>query len=88
MQLNIKRKHKYYNKVIKKVTVKSDFRFQNNILKEANQTTVKRDQRALKNNGYYLTAYGHYLKVDVYLLGLHCKSCETVPESQRSESNW
>ena len=25
---------------------------------------VKKIQKALKNNGYYTTAYGHYLKID------------------------
>ncbi|WP_405284380.1 right-handed parallel beta-helix repeat-containing protein [Methanobrevibacter sp.] len=45
-----------------KLTVKSAFKTISYGSK--NHLMVKKIQRALKNNGYYLTAHGHYLKID------------------------
>ena len=56
--------NKYYNKVTKKVTVKVISTWKTISKGSKLKSTVKEIQRALKNNGYYLTAYGHYLKVD------------------------
>jgi len=56
--------NKYYNKVTKKVTVKVISTWKTISKGSKAKSTVKEIQRALKNNGYYLTAYGHYLKVD------------------------
>lgn len=55
---------KYYNKVSKKakITVKLAFKTVSKGSKDS--AIVKKIQRALKNNGYYLTYQGHYLKVD------------------------
>lgn len=53
-----------YNAVAKKVklTVKTAFK---TISKGSKDTAmVKKIQKALKNNGYYLTYAGHYLKID------------------------
>ena len=56
--------NKYYNKVSKKakITVKIVFKTVSKGSKDS--AMVKKIQRALKNNGYYLTYQGHYLKVD------------------------
>ena len=56
--------NKYYNKATKKVTVKVISTWKTISKGSKAKSTVKEIQRALKNNGYYLTAYGHYLKVD------------------------
>ena len=56
--------NKYYNKASKKVTVKVISTWKTISKGSKAKSTVKEIQRALKNNGYYLTAYGHYLKVD------------------------
>ncbi|MDO5860433.1 Ig-like domain repeat protein, partial [Methanobrevibacter sp.] len=61
--------NKYYNKATKKVkiTVKADktkSTFKTVSKGSKDKVTVKKIQRALKNNGYYLTYQGHYLKVD------------------------
>ena len=56
--------NKYYNKASKKVTVKVISIWKTISKGSKAKSTVKEIQRALKNNGYYLTAYGHYLKVD------------------------
>ena len=56
--------NKYFKKVTKKakITVKSAFK---TVFKGSKDSAaVKKIQRALKNNGFYLSAYGHYLKVD------------------------
>ena len=62
--------NKYYNKATKKVkitvkaskTKKSTFKTVSQGSKDTK--TVKKIQQALKDNGYYLTYQGHYLKVD------------------------
>ncbi|WP_296789715.1 Ig-like domain repeat protein, partial [uncultured Methanobrevibacter sp.] len=56
--------NKYFNKASKKVTVKVISTWKTISKGSKAKSTVKEIQRALKNNGYYLTAYGHYLKVD------------------------
>ena len=56
--------NKYYNKATKKVTVKVISAWKTISKGSKAKSTVKEIQRALKNNGYYLTAHGHYLKVD------------------------
>ena len=58
---------KYYKKVTKKVklTVKKSKSSFKTIARGSKKTaTVKKIQRALKNNGYYLSYKGRYLKVD------------------------
>ena len=55
---------KYYNKVTKKVSIKVISTWKTISKGSKLKSTVKEIQRALKSNGYYLTAYGHYLKVD------------------------
>ena len=56
---------KYYKKVTKKlkVTVKASA-WKTVSRGSKDKTTVKKIQRALKDNGYYLTYKGHYLKID------------------------
>ncbi len=56
--------NKYYNKATKKSKIKVITTFKTVSKGSKDKTTVKEIQRALKNNGYYLTAYGHYLMVD------------------------
>jgi uncharacterized repeat protein (TIGR01451 family) len=53
---------KYYNKKTKKVKIKVYFKTTSKGSKD--KDTVKKIQQALKDNGYYLTFKGHYLKVD------------------------
>ncbi|WP_458406545.1 Ig-like domain repeat protein [Methanobrevibacter sp.] len=55
---------KYYNKASKKVSIKVISTWKTISKGSKLKSTVKEIQRALKNNGYYLTAHGHYLKVD------------------------
>ena len=54
--------NKYYNKATKKAKIKVVFKTVSKGSKDS--ATVKKIQRALKNNGYYITAYGRYLMVD------------------------
>ena len=56
--------NKYYNKVSKKakITVKIAFKTVSKGSKDS--AMVKKIQRALKDNGYYLTYDGYYLKID------------------------
>ena len=54
----------YYNKAVKKVTIKVKEVWKTVSKGSKDSSTVKKIQRALKNNGYYLTAKGHYLKID------------------------
>ena len=74
--------NKYYKKVTKKVkiTVKSVWKTVSKGSKDKN--TVKKIQRALKANGYYLSYKGHYLMVD----GIY-KSCteRSVKEFQHDK---
>ena len=53
---------KYYKKVSKKTKIKFTFK----VIKKGSKdkSTVKKIQRALKKNGYYLSYKKHYLKVD------------------------
>ena len=56
--------NKYFNKATKKVNIKVISVWKTVSKGSKLKTTVKEIQRALKNNGYYLTEKGHYLKVD------------------------
>ena len=56
--------NKYYKKVTKKVTIKVKQVWKTVSKGSKESAKVKKIQRALKNNGYYLTYQGHYLKVD------------------------
>ena len=62
--------NKYYNKSTKKakITVKAPAKNKTTWKTVAkgskDKATVKKIQKALKNNGYYLTYKGHYLKID------------------------
>ena len=56
--------NKYYNKVTKKVSIKVISAWKTVSKGSKLKSTVKEIQRALKNNGYYLTEKGHYLMVD------------------------
>jgi uncharacterized protein YjdB/nitrogen fixation protein FixH len=53
-----------YSKVTKKVKITVKTAFKTIARGSKLKNTVKKIQRALKHNGYYLTAYGHYLMVD------------------------
>ena len=56
---------KYYNKATKKVKITVKAPVWKTVAKGSkDKVTVKKIQRALKNNGYYLTYKGHYLKID------------------------
>lgn len=56
---------KYYNKATKKVKITIKAPVWKTVAKGSkDKATVKKIQRALKNNGYYLTYKGHYLKID------------------------
>ena len=54
----------YYNKATKKVTIKVKSVWKTVSKGSKNSAIVKKIQRALKNNGYYLEYNGRYLKVD------------------------
>ena len=56
--------NKYYKQVAKKVTIKVKQVWKTVSKGSKESAKVKKIQRALKNNGYYLTYQGHYLKVD------------------------
>ena len=56
--------NKYYNKATKKVTIKVKSVWKTVSKGSKNSAIVKKIQRALKNNGYYLEYNGRYLKVD------------------------
>ncbi|MBE6490610.1 MAG: hypothetical protein E7Z83_07115 [Methanobrevibacter sp.] len=56
--------NKYYNKVTKKVNIKVISSWKTISKGSKDKSTVREIQQALKNHGYYLTAYGHYLMVD------------------------
>ena len=56
--------NKYYNKATKKAKIKVIVTFKTVSKGSKNKATVKEIQQALKNNGYYLTYDGHYLKID------------------------
>ncbi len=56
--------NKYYNKATKKVTIKVKSVWKTVSKGSKNSAIVKKIQRALKNNGYYLEYYGRYLMVD------------------------
>ena len=55
---------KYFNKISKKVNLNVISAWKTISKGSKAKSTVKEIQRALKNHGYYLTAYGHYLKID------------------------
>ena len=56
--------NKYYNKATKKAKIKVIVTFKTVSKGSKDKATVKEIQQALKNNGYYLTYDGHYLKID------------------------
>ena len=56
--------NKYYKKVTKKAKIKVIVTFKTVSKGSKDKATVKEIQQALKNNGYYLTYDGHYLKID------------------------
>ena len=56
--------NKYYNKATKKVTIKVKSVWKTVSKGSKNSAIVKKIQRALKNNGYYLEYNGRYLMVD------------------------
>ena len=56
--------NKYYNKVSKKAKIKVIVTFKTVSRGSKDKSTVKEIQQALKDNGYYLSYKGHYLKVD------------------------
>ena len=55
---------KNYKAASKKVKLSVKSAFKTISYGSKNHPMVKKIQRALKNNGYYLTAHGHYLKID------------------------
>ena len=56
--------NKYYNKATKNAKIKVIVTFKTVSKGSKDKATVKEIQQALKNNGYYLTYDGHYLKID------------------------
>lgn len=54
----------YYNKAVKKATIKVKAVWKTVSKGSKDSATVKKIQKALKKNGYYLEYNGHYLKVD------------------------
>ena len=56
--------NKYYKKLTKKVKIKVIVKFKTVSRGSKDKATVKEIQQALKDNGYYLTYQGHYLKID------------------------
>lgn len=54
----------YYKKATKKVNIKVKAAFKTVSKGSKDKATVKKIQRALKKNGYYLSYKGHYLMVD------------------------
>ena len=56
--------NKYYNKATKKAKIKVIVTFKTVSKGSKDKATVKEIQQALKDNGYYLTYKGHYLKID------------------------
>ena len=57
--------NKYYKKATKKAKITVKAPAWKTVAKGSkDKATVKKIQRALKNNGYYLTYKGHYLKID------------------------
>ena len=56
--------NKYYNKATKKAKIKVIVTFKTVSKGSKDKATVREIQQALKNNGYYLTYDGHYLKID------------------------
>ena len=56
--------NKYYKKVTKKAKIKVIVTFKTVSKGSKDKATVREIQQALKNNGYYLTYDGHYLKID------------------------
>ena len=55
---------KYYKKATKKAKIKVIITFKTVSKGSKDKATVKEIQQALKDNGYYLTYKGHYLKID------------------------
>ncbi|WP_405306884.1 peptidoglycan-binding protein [Methanobrevibacter sp.] len=55
---------KYYKKATKKSKIKVIVTFKTVSKGSKDKATVKEIQQALKDNGYYLTYKGHYLKID------------------------
>ena len=55
---------KYYKKATKKSKIKVIITFKTVSKGSKDKATVKQIQQALKDNGYYLTYKGHYLKID------------------------
>ena len=55
---------KYYKKATKKAKIKVIITFETVSKGSKDKSTVKQIQQALKDNGYYLSYKGHYLKVD------------------------
>ena len=55
---------KYYKKATKKSKIKVIVTFKTVSKGSKDKATVKQIQQALKDNGYYLTYKGHYLKID------------------------
>jgi predicted outer membrane repeat protein len=56
---------KYYNKISKKAKITVKAPAWKTVSKGSkNKATVRKIQQALKDNGYYLTYKGHYLKID------------------------
>ena len=74
--------NKYYNKVTKKVNIKVISTFKTVSKGSKDKAMVKQIQQALKDNGYYLSYKGHYLKVDgIY----HDCTVRSVKEFQRDK---
>ncbi len=72
----------YYKKATKKVNIKVKAAFKTVSKGSKDKATVKKIQRALKKNGYYLSYKGHYLMVDgIY----HDCTVRAVKEFQKAK---
>ena len=75
--------NKYYNKATKKAKIKVIVTFKTVSKGSKNKATVKEIQQALKNNGYYLTYDGHYLKIDGIYHGCTERSVKEFQHDKR-----
>ena len=75
---------KYYNKLNKKAKITVKAPAWKTVAKGSkDKATVKKIQQALKNNGYYLTYKGHYLKIDGIYKGCTERSVKQFQKAKK-----
>ena len=75
---------KYYKKATKKVKITVKAPAWKTVAKGSkDKKTVKKIQKALKNNGYYLTYKGHYLKIDGIYKGCTERSVKQFQKAKK-----